>query len=127
MTSALSAELSPQLWCLGIFKWAVKECLSPHQCGLPIQGLGSQAYVLCVRLLGGVQTRVLMLVQPVSYLLSYRPSLKLGFILNVTGMWKNFNMKILCSDIHYRMTILDVMCSLEMGAGYRRGSRETSL
>lgn len=39
MTSALPAELSSQLWCLGIFKWAVKECLSPQQRGLPIQGL----------------------------------------------------------------------------------------
>lgn len=61
-----------------------------------------------------------MLAQPVSYLLSYRPSLRLGFILNVTGMWKDFNKKIPCSDIHYRMTILDAMCSLGMGAGYKR-------
>lgn len=83
--------------------------------------------MLCVRLLHGVQTWVLMLAQPVSYLLSYRASLRLGFILNVTGMWKDFNKKIPCSDIHYRMTILDAMCSLGMGAGYKRGSGETSL
>lgn len=127
MTSALPAELSPQLWYLGIFKWAVKECLCPHQRGLPIQGPGSQAYVLCVRLLHGVQIWGLLLAQPVSYLLSYRPSLRLGFILNVAGMWKDFNKKIPCSDIHYRMTILDAMGSLDMGAGYKRGSGETSL
>lgn len=68
-----------------------------------------------------------MLVQPVSYLRSYHPSLRLGFILNITGMWKDFNKNIPCFDIHDRMTILDAVYSLDMGVGYKRGSGETSL
>lgn len=62
-----------------------------------------------------------MLVQQVPYLL------RLACILNVTGMWTDFSKKTLYSDVHYRMVILDAVCSLDTGAGYKRGSGEASV
>jgi hypothetical protein len=40
-------------------------------------------------------------------------------------MWKDFNREI-CSDTHYRMVIVDAMCSLDKGVRYKRGREETS-
>lgn len=41
-------------------------------------------------------------------------------------MGKDFNREMLCSDIHYRVVILDAMCSLDVGVSYKKGRGETS-